>query len=123
MPGRGATRVLVELAREEALASEALAALLTPVIGRIPTLLECLEVADAESAARLCATLAKMQRPDARAALAVALAMPSVHARRAAAAALAVLASRDTMGHLERALASDLDPEVRRLAAHGLAHR
>lgn len=121
--GRAATRVLIELAAEEALAPTALTALGTPAVGRIPALLEALETAEGPTASRLTSALARMKQPDARAALAVALAAPSVHTRRAAAAALAVVASKDTAGHLERALAADPDPEVRRLAAYGLGRR
>ncbi len=116
-PGRAATRALFDLGKDDA---DALAALATPALGRIPALLEIIEVADAPTAVRVTTVLSRMKRPEARAALTVALVMPLVPTRRAAAAALAVLAAPDTASSLEHARKSDPDPEVRRLAAHGL---
>ncbi|UJR80055.1 HEAT repeat domain-containing protein [Sandaracinus amylolyticus] len=121
--GRETTRALIELDREEPLRELTLAALSTPAKGRIPAMLEVLEDADATTASRLTAALARMDREDARAALGVALATTSVEARRAAAAALAAIAPRDAAAQLERAFSRDPDAEVRRFAAHGLARR
>ncbi|AKF07357.1 HEAT repeat domain-containing protein [Sandaracinus amylolyticus] len=121
--GRDTTRALIELDRDEPLGELTLAALSTPARGRIPAMLELLEDADAATASRLTAALARMNREDARAALGVALATTSVEARRAAAAALAAIAPREAAAQLERALSRDPDAEVRRFAAHGLARR
>jgi HEAT repeat protein len=58
-----------------------------------------------------------MRRPSALAAIAAVLTLENVHARRAAAAALAASATREALDALRQYAATDLDAEVRRIAA------
>jgi HEAT repeat protein len=119
--GPGATHVLVGLLGNPVTRERALDALALPALGRIPGILTALEVAEGELPALLVSALARMNRPDARAAILSALEMSSTAARRAAAEALGVLALRDGAEALSRAAQQDPDAEVRRLAAFALS--
>ncbi len=122
--GAAASARLIELLGEEsALLDGALSALSHHTRGRVPAILAALETADATRAQLLVAALSRMQRPDARAALGVALVMDCVDARRAAAAALAVVMTPELVPTMERAAHRDSDPEVRRLATFALTRR
>lgn len=79
--------------------------------------LEALESSDAERAPLLVAALTRMRRPSSQAAIAAALTFENVHARRAAASALAAIGTPEARDALLRAGAADPDPDVRRICA------
>jgi HEAT repeat protein len=116
-PGEGATKVLVGLLSNPAVHEAALAALAVTLEGRTEAILSALESAGRELAEMLVSALLRMRRPSAIAAIAAALTLENVVARRAAASALASLATREALDALELYAARDLDPEVRRIAA------
>ncbi len=84
---------------------------------RVDGVLLALESADGERAQLLVAALTRMRRPSSLAAIAASLGSENVHARRAAAAALAAAGSPEAREALLRAGAADPDPEVRRICA------
>ncbi len=118
---RGATPVLIELLRQQRSSPRLHDALAHGSSDRVGGLLAALETADDETAPLLTSALARMQRPDALAALTRSLKMPHLPARKAAAMTLAGMATRDALASLRAAAASDPDPEVRRICALGLA--
>jgi HEAT repeat protein len=65
----------------------------------------------------LVAALARMRRPSSQAALASALSFENVHARRAAASALAAIGTVEARDALVRAGSADPDADVRRICA------
>ncbi len=119
--GVPSTLLLVELLADPSSRTRALDALSTFVTGRIPGVLAALETAEPAVVQPLVAALARMKRPEARAALGVVLAMDRVEARRSAAAAYAAAGAGASRSALEQAAETDPDPEVRRLASHALA--
>jgi HEAT repeat protein len=120
-PGVATTGMLADLLRTAADDEGVLSALSVHVEGRITGLLAALETADDEVAAAIIAALSRLQRPDATAAVMGAMALPNVAARKAAAGALAVLASKEALTTLEHAAADDPAPEVRQICAVLLA--
>jgi HEAT repeat protein len=116
-PGEPATKVLIELLADPSVSERALAALAVALEGRTETILSSLEGASAEVAERLVSALVRMRRPSALAAIAAVVTFENVHARRAAAAALAASGTREALDALRQYAASDLDAEVRRIAA------
>jgi HEAT repeat protein len=119
--GIEATRALINLLTRPALREAALAALAISAEGRIEGLISSLETADDELAPLLTASLARLQRADATAALFQALELPSSPARKAAASTLAALGTRAALDALRKHSEADPDPEVRRICALLLA--
>ncbi|CAN92819.1 unknown protein [Sorangium cellulosum So ce56] len=120
-PGAEATRALVALLVASRAQGPLLAALSTPVPGRIEGILDALGTADDELSPLLTAALARMRLPGAHAALLEALRLPRAPARKAAATTLAAVATREGFAAVERAARTDPDPEVRRVSASVLA--
>jgi HEAT repeat protein len=121
MTGGPATRTLITLLGTPASTEQVLAALSVHVEGRIAGLLSGLEEADDETAPALTSALARMRRPDASAALVKVMNMRNVPARKAAASALAVLASKEALSVLKDAARHDPEPEVRQICSLLLA--
>ncbi|HTB72442.1 MAG TPA: HEAT repeat domain-containing protein [Polyangiaceae bacterium] len=116
-PGEAATKTLIELLAREIVRDRALAALAVALEGRTETILSSLESVSAEVAGWLISALVRMRRPSALAAIAAVLTFENVHARRVAASALAASGTREALDALRQYAASDLDAEVRRIAA------
>jgi HEAT repeat protein len=116
-----ATDVLVHLLGSSGARDRALAGLLVPAQGRIPGLLAALETADDELAPVLTSVLAKLPYADAASALLQVLSLANVAARKAAASALAALASPEAAAALRRAADTDPDPGVRQICGLLLA--
>ncbi len=115
-PGESATKVLIELLGDAGARERVLAALAVSLDGRTETILSSLEGAGAQVAEWLVSALVRMRRPSALAAIAAVLSFENVHARRAAAAALAASGSREALEALRQYATVDLDSEVRRIA-------
>jgi HEAT repeat protein len=116
-----ATQTLIELLDAADPDERILAALSVPSEGRIKGILTALSTSDDELSPRLTSALARMRQPEAITALLEALSLPSIPARKAAAATLGAIGSALAMNALKRASASDPDPEVRRICALALA--
>jgi HEAT repeat protein len=117
---REATGALIALLDHPLARDRALDELGAAIEGRISGIASALLSAERELAMSLAAALARINRPDALAALVDALSERSVEARRASASALAAIGTRDARAALERALSADPDPEVRRSCLLGL---
>ncbi|GEJ57103.1 HEAT repeat domain-containing protein [Anaeromyxobacter diazotrophicus] len=117
----GGTHVLIGLLGNPAARERALEALSLPTPGRIAGLLSALEVADGELPPLLVSALARMDRPDARAAIVSAVELGGPATRAAAVEAVGALDLADGREALARAAERDPDPGVRRLAAAALA--
>jgi HEAT repeat protein len=117
---REATGVLIALLDHPLARERALDELGAPIEGRISGIASALLSASRELAISLATALARINRPDALAALVDALSERSVEARRASASALAAIGTREARAALERALPADPDPEVRRSCLLGL---
>jgi len=120
-PGREATDVLVDLLRRGANDQAVWKALAIPSPDRAQGLLAALGEADDELAPSLASALARMGDASGAAALVDGLALPNPAARKAAAATLGGLGTREAMLALRRAWAEDPHPEVRRICAAVLA--
>jgi HEAT repeat protein len=120
-PTAAATQVLINLLDAAEPNERILAALSVASEGRILGILEALSTSNDELSPRLTSALARMHRPEATAALLEALSLPSIPARKAAAATLGALGSPLAVDALRRAAAADPDPEVRRICALALA--
>jgi len=120
-PGVAATRVLTELLHPKSQREPIVAALSLPIAGRVAGLQAALLEADDEAAAALTSALTRLHRADARAVLMDAMAGPNVAARKAAASALAVLATKEAIAALQKAAHDDPEPEVRQICALLLA--
>lgn len=116
-PTVDATRALLDCLGRPEIRERALDALAVGADVRVETVLASLESADADSAPNLVAALARMRRPSSQAAIASALSMENVHARRAAAAALAGMGTTESRDVLARSGLADPDADVRRIAA------
>jgi HEAT repeat protein len=121
MPGEPATAALIRLLQAAAVPEQVLSALSLYVDGRIPGILAALRSAHDETAPALTSALARLRRPDAAEALVKTMALPNVAARKAAAGALAVLATKDALATLKRAAEQDPEPQVRQICALLLA--
>ncbi|WP_437614320.1 HEAT repeat domain-containing protein [Sorangium sp. So ce834] len=119
--GVEATRSLIALLAASPAQGSLLAALSTPVPGRVEGILEALGTADDELSPVLTAALARMRQPAGHAALLEALGLASAPARKAAATTLAAVATREGFAAVEHASRTDPDPEVRRVAASVLS--
>jgi HEAT repeat protein len=116
-----ATRILCGLLREPAARELARAALGTRNPQRVAGIFSILQQADDELALELSRSLARLDQPDATAALFEALTLGNASARKAAATTLGAIGSRDAFTALQRLARSDSDPEVRRISALLLA--
>ena len=116
-PGADATNALLDQLANPIVRDRALEALAVAADERVDGVLAALESADAERAPLLVAALTRMRRPSSQAALASALSFENVHARRAAAAALAAIGTTEAREALVRAGADDPDADVRRICA------
>ena len=112
-----ATRALISLLRTFPATEQVLGALSLPVEGRVAGLVEALHDADDETAPSLTSALVRLRRPESSAALLKAMTSSNVAARKAAASALAVLASKDALAVLKKAAESDPEPQVRQICA------
>lgn len=115
--GSEATAALLERLDHETDRGRVLEALIVAADQRVDGVLLALETADSDQAQLLVSVLVRMRRPAADAAIAAALHLDNVHARRAAAAALSTASSPEATEVLARAGAVDPDPDVRRLAS------
>lgn len=116
-PGADATAALLDQLATPSVRERILEALAVAADQRVDGVLSALEAADADRAPLLVAALARMRRPSSQAALAAALSFDNVHARRAAASALAALGTPEAREALVRAGSADPDPDVRRICA------
>lgn len=114
-PGADATTALLDQLANASVRERVLEALAVAADERIDGVLSALETADADRAPLLVAALARMRRPSSQAAIAAALSGDNVHARRAAASALAAIGTPEAREALTRAGAADPDPDVRRI--------
>ncbi|WP_437680836.1 HEAT repeat domain-containing protein [Sorangium sp. So ce131] len=120
-PGVDATASLIALLAASRAPGPLLAALSTPVPGRVEGLLAALATADDELSPLLTAALARMRLPAASAALLEALRLPHAPARKAAVSTLAAVATREALAAIEHAARTDPDPEVRRVSSSVLS--
>jgi len=120
-PTAEATQALINLLHATGPEERVLAALSVPSDSRIMGILMALSGSDDELSPRLTSALARMHRPEATAALLEALTIPSLPARKAAAATLGAVGNALAIDALKRAAADDPDPEVRRICALALA--
>jgi HEAT repeat protein len=116
-PGSDATTALVDQLSNAAVRERVLEALAVAADERVDGVLAALEIADAERAPLLVAALTRMRRPSSQAAIAAALTFENVHARRAAASALAAIGTPEARDALVFAGSADPDPDVRRICA------
>jgi HEAT repeat protein len=119
--GSEATRILVGLLTRATLIGRAQLALLAPGEHRVAGLLSALQSADDEVAARLTGILARLNQPDATAALFEGMTLPNPAARKAAATTLVASGRPHTYAALHRLSQQDPDAEVRRVCTLLLA--
>ena len=113
----GATLTLAGLVNDPGLGERARLALAAPSEHRVAGLSSALRVADDEHAVVLAGLLARLNQPDATAALFEAVTLPNVAARRAAATTLGALHTREALTTLQRLSVDDPDAEMRRVCA------
>ena len=116
-PGADATSALIEHLSTPQVRDRVLEALAVAADERIDGVLAALESSDADRSPLLVTALTRMRRPRSQAAIASALAFDNVHARRAAASALATIGTPEARDALVRAGSADPDPDVRRICA------
>jgi HEAT repeat protein len=116
-PGAEATRVLIELLQRSPNGELVWKALALPSPDRVSGILAALEGAGDELAPALTAALARMGDAAGAEALLAALALSNPAARKAAAATLGGLGSREAVRALQAAAVHDPHPEVRRICA------
>jgi HEAT repeat protein len=112
-----ATRALIDLLAAGRNVPAVQQALAVPAPERIAEILEALESADDDLAPMLTSALARMLDPSATLAIVKALNLPNVAARKAAAATLGALGSKEAVMALQAAATSDPHLEVRRICA------
>lgn len=115
--GPEATAALIARVSDPRTRDRAISALAIPAKGRTPAILAALEEADDELAPALTAALARMLQPDTGFNLRRVMGLRNAPARKAAAASLAALGSREDLALLQRAATDDPEPEVRRICA------
>lgn len=115
--GADATAVLVELLGEVPLRGRILEALSAPVEGRAAALVQALGAADDVTAPLLASALARLGTEEADRALLDAARLPGAPARKAVAGILAARGDRASITELQRLVAQDPDPEVRRVSS------
>jgi HEAT repeat protein len=121
--GADATQSLVRILPRFPERERVVDALSVWVEGRVEALIDGLAGADDEVAPHLVAALVRMRRPDAWRALADAMTLANPAARKAVAAALPAVTTREAHDALTRAAAEDADEEVRRIASLVLTGR
>jgi HEAT repeat protein len=121
MQGIPATTAMIRLLKIVDAPEHVLAALSLYVEGRVAGLTDALQDADDEIAPALTSALARLRRPDATNALMKVMDLPNVAARKAAAGALAVLATKEGLSTLKKAAGEDPEPQVRQICALLLA--
>jgi HEAT repeat protein len=119
--GAEASQLLAGLLKNPSLRERARAVLSTPQPHRVAGLLSALQSADDELALQLTSILARLNRPDATAALFEGLTLPNTAARRASATTLGAIGSREAYSALQRLSVQDADAEVRRVCSLLLA--
>lgn len=119
--GTEATQILAGFLLDPLLGERARAVLSTPEEHRVAGLSSALRTANDELAVQLTGLLARLNRPDATAALFEALTLPNVPSRRAAATTLGAVGEREALSALQRLSLEDPDPEMRRICALILA--
>lgn len=120
-PTDDATRALLAQLPTSLVRERILDALAVGADQRVEAVLTALESAGADQASLYVSALARMRRPSSQAAIASLLASSNVHARRAAASALASIGTAEARESLARAGTTDPDPDVRRICATVLA--
>ncbi|MEY4575325.1 MAG: hypothetical protein RL701_28 [Pseudomonadota bacterium] len=120
-PYAAATPVLIAALHDSSDPNPIIQALVTPGHGRIAGILAALAQADDEFAPVLTSLLARVDPADHTSAVLSALQMPNPAARKAAAAMLAVRATREALAALALHAAEDPSDEVRRVCALLLA--
>jgi HEAT repeat protein len=113
--GPEATQALLDQLGNPAIRDRVMAALAVAPDERIEGILMALERADADSAPMLMTALTRMRHASSLAAVAAALTLDNVHARRAAAAALVATGTKEALEAVRRAGSDDPDSEVRRI--------
>ncbi|MEO8875290.1 MAG: HEAT repeat domain-containing protein, partial [Polyangiaceae bacterium] len=116
-PGPQATQWLIDRRAVESDRTHALDALASAVDGRIEGVFAALDASDATSSTWLIDALLRTRHPSGIAATEAALHLENVHARRAAASALATVDMPSARDALAQASTLDSDPEVRRICA------
>lgn len=116
-PGADATSALVAQLADASVRDRVLEALAVAADERVEAVLSALASADADRAPLLVSALMRMRRPGSQAAIAAALGFDNVHARRAAASALAAIGTAEAREALIRAGSADPDVDVRRICA------
>lgn len=119
--GTDATQILCSLLARPGLRQRVQTTLATAREGRVAGLLAALRSADDELAARLTSVLARLNQPEATAALFEGLTLPSAAARKAAATTLVAAGKPHAHALLQRLSAEDPDAEVRRVCSLLLA--
>ncbi|MDB4941285.1 MAG: lyase HEAT-like repeat protein [Labilithrix sp.] len=116
-PSAEATSALLDLLEEPVIRDRVIEALAVAADVRVEGVLSALEQAEGERAQILVATLMRMRRASSQAAIGAALGFDNVHARRAAASALAAIGTPEAKEALVRAGSADPDADVRRICA------
>ncbi len=119
--GVQATQLLAGFLKDPALCERARSVLATRHEHRVAGITSALQTADDELAVQLTSLLARLNQPDATAALFEALSSPNTAARKAAATTLGALGSREAFEALQRLSVQDPDPEMRRVCSLLLA--
>jgi HEAT repeat protein len=120
-PGAEATQTLATFLTDPTLGDQVSAAISLPHEHRVAGLSSALQKADDELALLITGSLARLNRPEATAALFEALTLPNGAARRAAATTLGAIGSREALSALQRLSTEDPDAEMRRICALLLA--
>jgi HEAT repeat protein len=119
--GAEATQTLAAFLVDPALGDQVRAALSVPHEHRVAGLSSALHGADDELALLITSLLARLNQPEATAALFEALTLPNGAARRAAATTLGAIGTREAMAALQRLSNEDHDPDMRRICSLLLA--
>jgi HEAT repeat protein len=115
VPEASATEVLLDLLGAAGDEARIRSLLSRPAPGRVPALLARLQTADESSANQLCSLLARLRTAEGTLGLLEALHRGSFSARKAAAAALVSLRTRDALEAVRRSSTADEDPRVRQI--------
>lgn len=116
-PGPDATAALIDRLSAADVRERVLVALAVAADERVDGVLAALESSDAERAPLLVSALTRMGGPSSQAAIAAAMTFDNVHARRAAASALAAIGTPEARDALIRGGSADPDADVRRICA------
>jgi HEAT repeat protein len=117
VPAPEGTAVLIDLLHDAALRERVVPLLSVSNEGRVAGIMAALATADEETAPLLTSALARMRTAEAQTALAYAMSMSWVPARKASASALAALRTPEAFAILRKAAETDADPQVRQISA------